>query len=43
MWEEEDEFSPGHVEFEVLARHDHETGNEPGAPGIESLKTEINT
>lgn len=41
--EEEGEFGPGHVEFEVLATHDHETGYEAGAPGIESLKTEINT
>lgn len=41
VWEEEGGFGPGHVEFEVLAKHDHETGY--GAPDIKSLKIEINT
>lgn len=40
---ERGEFGPGHVEFEVLTRHDHETGYKAEALGRESLKIDINT
>ena len=36
-------FGPGHVEFEVLATHDHEAGCGAGTPDIGSLKIDINT